>query len=92
MENQEKDKELEQDKNQEQKPNQDNATDKTSVEQMLKSFEEKTQKMQDDFQKKLAEKDDIIKQLIMQKVNGDEKLSDDEQSIKNITQRINERR
>ena len=90
MENQEK--EIEKDKDQEQKPNQDNATDKTSVEQMLKSFEEKTQKMQDDFQKKLAEKDDIIKQLIMQKVNGDEKLSDDEQSIKNITQRINERR
>lgn len=82
----------EQKQNQEQEQNQDNATEKTSVEEMLKSFEEKTKQMQEKFEKKLAEKDDIIKQLITQKLNGDEKLSDDEQSVKNITERINQRR
>ena len=84
--------------NQEQKQPEQNEEQKqpeqkaTSVEELIKSFDEKLNKMQEENNKKLAEKDEIIKQLILNKNNGDEELTEDEQSIQKITKNINKRR
>ena len=67
-----------------------NATE-NSAETLIKNFEEKIAKMQEENNKKLAEKDDLIKQLIMNK-GSEKKLTDDEQSIEKITNLINKRR
>ena len=69
-----------------------NSATETSVEELIKSFDEKIKKMQDENNKKLADKDEIIKQLILQNNKGEKELTDDEQSIQKITQNINDRR
>lgn len=64
----------------------------TSVEQLIKSYEEKFTKMQEENNKKLAEKDEIIKQLILQNGKDEPELTDDEKSCQSIIDKINKRR
>lgn len=64
----------------------------TSVEQLIKNYEEKFTKMQEENNKKLAEKDEIIKQLILQNGKDEPELSDDEKSCQSIIDKINKRR
>lgn len=66
--------------------------EQTSVENLLKNFDEKIKGMQENFEKRLAEKDDIIRQLIMNNGKNEPELTDDEQSCQNILEKINERR
>lgn len=64
----------------------------TSVEQLIKNYEEKFNKMQEENNKRLAEKDEIIKQLILQNGNDKPELTEDEQSCQSIIEKINKRR
>ena len=64
----------------------------TSVEQLIKNYEEKFNKMQEENNKRLAEKDEIIKQLILQNGNDEPEMTDDEKSCQSIIDRINKRR
>ena len=80
--------------NQEPEQNQEPGQNKeqSSVENLLKNFDEKIKGMQEDFEKKLAEKDDIIRQLIMNNGKNEPELTEDEQSCQDILERINKRR
>lgn len=72
----------------EQKENEQN----TSVDELIKNYLEKEKQMQEDFEKKLADKDEIIKQLVMQSGKNAPELTDDEKSCQTIMQNINKRR
>lgn len=76
----------------EQKAPEEKQESATSVEQLIKSYEEKFTKMQEENNKKLAEKDEIIKQLILQNGKDEPELSDDEKSCQSIIDKINSRR
>lgn len=76
----------------EQKQEPEQNKEQTSVENLLKNFDEKIKGMQENFEKRLAEKDDIIRQLIMNNGKNEPELTDDEQSCQDILKRINERR
>ena len=64
----------------------------TSIEQLIKNYEEKFNKMQEENNKRLAEKDEIIKQLILQNGNDEPEMTDDEKSCQSIIDKINKRR
>ena len=66
--------------------------EQSSVENLLKNFDEKIKGMQAEFNKKLADKDEIIKQLVMQSGKKDPELTDDEKSCQTIIANINKRR
>ena len=66
--------------------------EQSSVENLIKNYDEKFKQMQENFEKKLADKDDIIRQLIMNNGKNEPELTDDEQSCKDILERINKRR
>lgn len=66
--------------------------EQSSVENLIKNYDEKFKQMQENFEKKLADKDDIIRQLIMNNGKNEPELTDDEQSCQNILERINKRR
>lgn len=76
----------------EQKQDQEQNKEQSSVENLLKNFDEKMKGMQENFEKRLAEKDDIIRQLIMNNGKNEPELTDDEQSCHDILERINKRR
>ena len=78
--------------NQNQEPEQKQEPEQSGVENLLKNFDEKIKGMQENFEKKLAEKDDIIRQLIMNSGKNEPELTDDEQSCHDILERINKRR
>ena len=66
--------------------------EQSSVENLIKNYDEKFKQMQENFEKKLADKDDIIRQLIMNNGKNEPELTDDEQSCQDILERINKRR
>ena len=66
--------------------------EQSSVENLIKKYDEKFKQMQENFEKKLADKDDIIRQLIMNNGKNEPELTDDEQSCQDILERINKRR
>lgn len=66
--------------------------EQSSVENLIKNYDEKFKQMQENFEKKLADKDDIIRQLIMNNGINEPELTDDEQSCQDILERINKRR
>ena len=66
--------------------------EQSSVENLIKNYDEKFKLMQENFEKKLADKDDIIRQLIMNNGKNEPELTDDEQSCQDILERINKRR
>ena len=66
--------------------------EQSSVENLIKNYDEKFKQMQENFEKKLADKDDIIRQLIMNNGKNEPEITDDEQSCKDILERINKRR
>ena len=66
--------------------------EQSSVENLIKNYAEKFKQMQENFEKKLADKDDIIRQLIMNNGKNEPELTDDEQSCQDILERINKRR
>ena len=66
--------------------------EQSSVENLIKNYDEKFKQMQENFEKKLADKDDIIRQLIMNNGKNEPELKDDEQSCQDILERINKRR
>ena len=66
--------------------------EQSSVENLLKNIDEKIKGMQAEFDKKLADKDEIIKQLVMQSGKKDPELTDDEKSCQTIIANINKRR
>lgn len=66
--------------------------EQSSVENLIKNYDEKFKQMQENFENKLADKDDIIRQLIMNNGKNEPELTDDEQSRKDILERINKRR
>ena len=66
--------------------------EQSSVENLIKNYDEKFKQMQENFEKKLADKDDIIRQLIMNNGKNEPELTDDEQSCQDILERINRRR
>lgn len=68
----------------------ENATQ--SVEELVKTFNEKIDKMQAEHKKELADKDDIIRQLIMQNGKQEPEKTDDEKSVEKIIENINKRR
>lgn len=68
----------------------ENATQ--SVEELIKSFNEKIDNMQAEHKKELADKDDIIRQLIMQNGKQEPEKTDDEKSVEKIIENINKRR
>ena len=80
--------------NQEPEQNQEPGQNKeqSSVENLIKNYDEKFKQMQENFEKKLADKDDIIRQLIMNNGKNEPELTDDEQSCHDILERINKRR
>ena len=80
--------------NQEPEQNQEPGQNKeqSSVENLIKNYDEKFKQMQENFEKKLADKDDIIRQLIMNSGKKEPELTDDEQSCQDILERINKRR
>ena len=83
---------MEENENQETVPQQENQEQETETQKMIKTFDEKIKGMQENFEKKLAEKDDIIRQLIINSGKNEPELTDDEQSCQNILERINKRR
>ena len=80
--------------NQEPEQNQEPGQNKeqSGVENLLKNFDEKIKGMQENFEKKLAEKDDIIRQLIINSGKNEPELTDDEQTCQDILERLNKRR
>ena len=66
--------------------------EQSSVKNLIKNYDEKFKQMQENFEKKLADKDDIIRQLIMNNGKNEPELTDDEQSCQDILERINKRR
>lgn len=66
--------------------------EQSSVENLIKNYDEKFKQMQENFENKLADKDDIIRQLIMNNGKNEPELTDDEQSCQDILERINKRR
>lgn len=72
----------------EQKENEEN----TSVDELIKNYLEKEKQMQAEFEKKLADKDEIIKQLVMGSGKNEPELTDDDKSCLNIIKNINKRR
>lgn len=81
---------MEEDENQENVQNQEQQESET--EKLIKNFDEKISNMQQNFESRLAEKDAIIKQLIMQNGKNEPELTDDEKSCQSIIQNINKRR
>ena len=79
-----------QDPEEKKKPEQNK--EQSSVENLIKNYDEKFKQMQENFEKKLADKDDIIRQLIMNNGKNEPELTDDEQSCQDILERINKRR
>ena len=86
----EKENNQKQDPEEKKKPEQNK--EQSSVENLLKNFDEKIKGMQAEFDKKLADKDEIIKQLVMQSGKKDPELTDDEKSCQTIIANINKRR
>lgn len=80
--------------NQEPEQNQEPGQNKeqSSVENLIKNYDQKFKQMQEKFEKKLADKDDIIRQLIMNNGKNEPELTEDEQSCQDILERINKRR
>jgi hypothetical protein len=76
----------------EQKQEPEQNKEQSSVENLIKNYDEKFKQMQENFEKKLADKDDIIRQLIMNNGKNEPELTDDEQSCQDILERINKRR
>lgn len=81
---------MEEDQNQENVQNQEQQESET--EKLIKNFDEKISNMQQNFESRLAEKDAIIRQLIMQNGKSEPELTDDEKSCQSIIQNINKRR
>ena len=75
-----------------QKQDPEEKKEQSSVENLLKNVDEKIKGMQAEFDKKLADKDEIIKQLVMQSGKKDPELTDDEKSCQTIIANINKRR
>lgn len=76
----------------EQKQEPEQNKEQSSVENLIKNYDEKFKQMQENFENKLADKDDIIRQLIMNNGKNEPELTDDEQSCQDILERINKRR
>lgn len=83
---------MEEEKNQETVPQQANQEQETETQKLIKTFDEKISKMQESFETRLAEKDAIIKQLIMGNGKNEPEMTDDEKSCQSIIQNINNRR
>lgn len=83
---------MEENENQETVPQQANQEQETETQKLIKNFDEKIAKMQESFETRLAEKDAIIKQLIMGNGQNEPDMTDDEKSCQSIIQKINNRR
>ena len=75
-----------------QKQDPEEKKEQSSVENLLKNFDEKIKGMKAEFNKKLAEKEENIKQIVMQRGKKDPELTDDEKSCQTIIANINKRR
>lgn len=83
---------MEENQNQDTVPQQPQQEQETETQKLIKTFDEKIAKMQESFETRLAEKDAIIKQLIMGNGQNEPKMTDDEKSCQSIIQKINNRR